>query len=230
MRIGDVNLYFLGHNGFLIEYLDKRIFIDPFKIPTNNKIGKADLVLITHSHYDHCSIEDISKIIKEGTEIIIPVDCQSKLNRLKNVKIRIATTGIKMKAIGINVYPFPSYNINKKFHPKDENWMGFILKFGDVIIYHAGDTDKIPEMDFLPNLAQEGEKVVALLPVSGTYVMNPEEAAEAALSIKPDLAIPMHYGSGVVKIGEEELKDAEKFVELCKEKGINAEILKKYNS
>ncbi len=228
MRIGDLNLKFLGHDGFLIEYLDKRIFIDPFKIPSNNKIGKADLILITHSHYDHCSIEDISKIIKEGTEIVIPVDCQSKLNRLENVKIRIATTGIKMKAIGINVYPFPAYNIGKNFHPKDENWMGFILKFGDVIIYHAGDTDKIPEMDFLPNLAQEGEKVVALLPVTGKVVMNAEEAVEAALIINPFLAIPMHYSAGVVKNPEEEIKDAEKFVSLCKEKGINAKILEKY--
>ena len=227
MRIGDVNLYFLGHDGFLIKYLDKRIFIDPFKLSNNDKIGKADLILITHSHYDHCSIEDISKIVKEGTEIVIPVDCQSMLNRLENVKIRIATTGIKMKALGINVYPFPAYNIGKKFHPKDENWMGFILKFGDVIIYHAGDTDKIPEMDFLPNLAQEGEKVVALLPVSGVYVMNAEEAVEAALTIKPYLAIPMHYNSGVVKNPEDEIYDAEKFVSLCKDNGINAEILKK---
>lgn len=227
MRISDLNLKFLGHDGFLIEYLDKRIFIDPFKIPDSDKIGKADLILITHSHYDHCSVEDIAKLVKEGTEIVIPVDCQSKLNRLENVKIRIATTGIKMKALGINVYPFPAYNINKKFHPKEESWMGFILKFGDVIIYHSGDTDKIPEMDFLPNLAQEGEKVIALLPVSGTYVMTAEEAAEAAETIKPYLAIPMHYGKGVVK-AENEISDAEKFVELCKEKGINAEILEKY--
>ena len=227
MRISDVNLYFLGHDGFLIEYLDKRIFIDPFKLSNNDKIGKADLILITHSHYDHCSIEDISKIIKEGTEIVIPVDCQSMLNRLENVKIRIATTGIKMKALGINVYPFPAYNIGKKFHPKDENWMGFILKFGDVIIYHAGDTDKIPEMDFLPNLAQEGEKVVAILPVSGVYVMDSKEAAEAALIIKPYLAVPMHYGLEVVKKGEEDRYDAEKFVRLCREKGINADILEK---
>ncbi len=227
MRIGDVNLYFLGHDGFLIEYLDKRIFIDPFKLSNNDKIGKADLILITHSHYDHCSIEDISKIVKEGTEIVIPIDCQSMLNRLENVKIRIATTGIKMKALGINVYPFPAYNIGKKFHPKDENWMGFILKFGDVIIYHAGDTDKIPEMDFLPNLAQEEEKVVALLPVSGVYVMNSEEAASVAEIIKPYLAIPMHYDAGVVKNGKDEISDAEKFVSLCKDNGINAEILKK---
>ena len=227
MRISDVNLYFLGHDGFLIEYLDKRIFIDPFKLSNNDKIGKADLILITHSHYDHCSIEDISKIIKEGTEIVIPVDCQSKLNRLENVKIRIATTGIKMKVLDINVYPFPAYNIGKKFHPKDENWMGFILKFGDVIIYHAGDTDKIPEMDFLPNLAQEGEKVVAILPVSGVYVMDSKEAAEAALIIKPYLAVPMHYNSGVVKNGEDEIYDAKKFVSLCKDNGINAKILKK---
>ena len=223
MRIGDVNLYFLGHDGFLIKYLDKRIFIDPFKLSNNDKIGKADLILITHSHYDHCSIEDISKIVKEGTEIVIPVDCQSMLNRLENVKIRIATTGIKMKALGINVYPFPAYNIGKKFHPKDENWMGFILKFGDVIIYHAGDTDKIPEMQKLAGYGRRDKEFIALLPVSGKTVMNAEEAAEVVSIINPNLAIPMHYGAGVVGTRE----DAESFVEFCKEKGVHAQILEK---
>ena len=101
--------------------------------------------------------------------------------------------------------------------------MGYIVKLKDVLIYHAGDTDKIPEMDGLQYIAQEGEDVVALLPVSGHYVMTAEEAADAASVIKPSLAIPMHYGAGVV--GTEE--DAKRFVEICKEKGINAEILKK---
>lgn len=226
--MNNVVIEFLGHDGFLIEYQNKRIAIDPFKIPKN--IIPVDMVLITHSHYDHCSLEDISKIIKEGTEIVAPIDCQSILNKLDGVLIRIANVGIKMKVLDLNIYPFPAYNIVKKFHPKEENWMGFIIKLGEVIIYHAGDTDKIPEMDFLPNLAQEGEDVIALLPVCGTYTMDVKEAVEAALTIKPSLAIPMHYGLGVVKSVEEELGDAEKFVSLCKEKWINANILEKYGN
>ncbi len=225
MEIKNVVMEFLGHDGFLIEFQGKRIAIDPFKI--SNDIKPVDMILITHSHYDHCSIEDIKKLSQPGTEIVIPVDCQSKLNRLDEVSLRIVNVGIKMKVLDLNIYPFPAYNIGKQFHPKEENWTGYIIKLGEVIIYHAGDTDKIPEMDFLPNLAQEGEYVIALLPVSGTYVMTADEAVEAALVIKPDLAIPMHYGLEVVKKGEEDRYDAEKFVKLCREKGINADILEK---
>lgn len=221
MKIRDVELEYLGHSGFLIVADGKRIAIDPYNVSDN--IEKVDLILITHSHFDHCSLKDIEKLMKEGTEIVIPVDCQSKVNRIEGLKINITTVGIKIKVLGVNIYPFFAYNLDKPNHPKAEDWMGYILKLGDVMIYHAGDTDKIPEMSGLEFIAQEGEEVVALLPVSGGPVMNAEEAAEAAAIIKPNLAIPMHYGAGVIG----EISDAEKFVELCKEKGINAEILNK---
>lgn len=224
MEIRGVRIDWLGHSGFLIVNSEgKRIAIDPFNV--SETVKPVDIILITHSHFDHCSLKDIEKLSHENTNIVIPVDCQSKLNKLQNVnfKINIANVGIKIKVDGISLYPFPAYNINKEFHPKQEDWLGYIIKLKEVLIYHAGDTDKIPEMEGLQYIAQEGEEVIALLPVSGTYVMSPEEATESAIIIKPSIAIPMHYGSEVA--GTEE--DAKKFVELCKEKGINTIILDK---
>jgi len=229
LNVRGVKIEFLGHDGFFITTIDgKRIVIDPYNVP--DRIGKADLILITHGHYDHCSLKDIEKVCKDDTEIVIPIDCQSKINKIigdKMIKINIAVVGLKLKAAGLDVYPFPAYNIGKEFHPQEEGWMGYLLKLGKTIIYHAGDTDKIPEMENLKYIAQEDEEVVALLPVSGTYVMNVEEAVEAAKIIKPHLAVPMHYGAEVVKSGNEELEDPQRFVSLCKENGINAEILNK---
>ncbi len=222
MKIRGIDVEWLGHSGFIIEDQNgRRIAIDPFNI--GEGIGKVDLILITHSHHDHCSISDMKKLAREGTHIGIPVDAQSKVNRLEDVNVHIITCGIKTKIDGTSIYPFAAYNTNKQFHPKDEGWMGYIIKLKDVIVYHAGDTDKIPEMKFLEFIAQEGEYVIALLPISGVYVMNAEEAAEAASEIKPALAIPMHYGAGVA--GTEE--DAKRFVELCKEKNIDSMILEK---
>jgi L-ascorbate metabolism protein UlaG (beta-lactamase superfamily) len=221
MIINNVRIEWLGHDGFLITTLDgKRIAIDPFKI--SNTIKPVDMILITHPHPDHCSIEDIGKLTKEGTQIVIPIGCQSKVNRIDGLKINIANVGIKIKVDGISLYPFPAYNTSKEFHPKAEDWMGYIVKLKDVMIYHAGDTDKIPEMEGLKYIAQEGEKVIALLPVSGHYVMDAKEAAESAALINPAIAIPMHYGS---LVGEED--NAKEFVEFCKINGINAEILNK---
>jgi len=226
MRYEDIEIEFLGHDGFLIVWEGKKIVIDPFKISNNacEKIGKADYIFITHSHYDHCSIEDIGKLVKHGTKIIVTPDAQSKVNRFENVEIGIASPGLKLKSGEISVYPFPAYNLDKDFHPQDEGWVGYLLKLGNVIIYHTGDSDKIPEMVSIKGINVEGEKILALLPVSGKYVMTAEEAVEAAEMITPDLAIPMHYSKGVIK-NEEEIKDAEKFVSLCNEKGISAKIL-----
>lgn len=222
MKLGDVEINYLGHDGFLIVYDGKRIAVDPYKI--SDSLEKVDLILVTHSHYDHCSIEDISKISREGTNVVVTADSQSKVNRVDGINIRIIYPGLKIKVDGIDIYGFPAYNKDKDFHPRDEGWVGYLLKLGDVIIYHAGDTDKIDEMHGLNGINVEGEKVVALLPVSGKYVMTAEEAAEAADVIKPYLAIPMHYGEGVAGTGE----DAKRFVEICNEKGLQAEVLKKY--
>ena len=220
MKIGNVEIKWLGHSGFLIKN-SRVIYIDPYNIKEENE--KADLILITHSHYDHCSVADIEKIIKKGTRIILPADCQSKITRFNvPIKLEIIEPGQKIDLGKIEISAFPAYNIDKHFHPKDELWIGYLIKMNDVIVYHAGDTDMIPEMKNLTGYGQKEKNLIALLPVGGRFTMNSEEAAESAKLIKPSLAIPMHYGSIV---GTEE--DAMDFVQLCKENNINSETLKK---
>ncbi len=222
MKIGDIELKWLGHSGFLIKN-SKVIYIDPYKISESSE--KADLIFITHSHYDHCSIEDINKIVKEGTKIIIPADCQSKITRFDvPIKMEITEQYQEMDFFNgeIKVSVFPAYNIDKHFHPKEGEWLGYLIKMEDVLIYHAGDTDVIPEMQKLTGYKQQGKEFIALLPVGGRFTMSAEEAVEAAKIIQPNLAIPMHYGSIV---GTE--KDAQEFKELCEENNIRVEILNK---
>lgn len=195
--------------------------IDPYHVSLN--VGKADLILITHSHFDHCSIEDIGKLVKPGAVVVIPADAQSKIGKIEGADAQIVEVGDELEFGNIKIKVVPAYNIDKDFHPKSEGWFGFVIKIDNVIIYHAGDSDNIPEIKRLTGYGKEGNEFVALLPVSGKYVMDAEEAAEAASLLSPDLAIPMHYGGGVV--GDK--KDAERFVELCKDMNIKAEVLDK---
>ncbi len=190
-------IHWLGHSSFKIKAA-KTVFIDPFKLKNNEE--KADLILITHEHFDHLSLEDIEKIRKKETIIIGSEQCRQKVQEIKTMKAgqTITVHGIKVEAI-------PAYNIGKKFHPKQDGKLGYIIEVDGERIYHAGDTDFIPEMSNLKNID------IALLPVSGTYVMTAEEAAKAAAVIKPKIAVPMHYGSIV---GSKE--DAKKFKQLCK--------------
>ena len=209
MKIGNVEIKWLGHSGFLIKN-SKIIYIDPYNIKKENE--KADLILITHSHYDHCSIADLDKIVKEGTRIILPADCQSKITRFKvPIKIEVIEPGQDLDLGSIKISTLPAYNIDKSFHPKDEAWVGYLVKMDDVVVYHAGDTDFIPEMQKLTGHKQPNKKFVALLPVGGRFTMSAEEAFEAVKLIKPSIVIPMHYGS-VVGTSE----DAKEFAELCK--------------
>jgi len=220
MEIKGSTIDFLGHSGFLISSdSKKRIAIDPYNI--SDGIEKVDIILITHSHYDHCSIKDITKLAKPGTIIIVPPDVQSKITKVDNVEMQIAQAGDKFDFGNIKIESILAYNTDKEFHPKSEGWLGYLIKINDMIFYHAGDSDKIPEMEKLSGYGKDGNYFVMLLPVSGKFVMTPEEAAEVALLVKPDLAIPMHYGAGVAGTKE----DAQRFVELCKESSINAEIL-----
>ena len=222
MKIEGIDINWLGHAGFLIKD-SKVIYIDPYKI--KDRLEKADMILITHSHYDHCSVADISKIIKEGTKIIVTADCQSKITKFDiPIKIEIIEPGQELIFNGLKISALPAYNTDKPFHPKREGWVGYLIKMDNVLVYHAGDTDIIPEMQKLTGYKQHGKHLVALLPVGGRFTMSAEEAAEAAKLIKPTLAIPMHYGSIV---GDED--DAKEFVELCKEEGINADVLEKEN-
>jgi len=220
MEINDIKLQFLGHAGFLIKN-SKSIYIDPYNIKEG--LEKADIILLTHSHYDHCSVADIGKLIQEGTIIVAPADCQSKITKFDvPVEMEIAEPGQEMEFGEIKISVMPAYNTDKHFHQKDEGWVGYLVKMSNALIYHAGDTDVIPEMQKLTGYNQPGKEFVALLPVGGRFTMSVEEAVEAAKIIKPTLAIPMHYGSVV---GTEE--DAKEFVELCKDDGIKAMVLEK---
>lgn len=181
----------LGHDAFLIN-ASKKIYFDPYQIsggPT------ADIICISHDHFDHCSPEDVAKV--QGPETVIVTEAQSK-GKLSG-DVRVMTPGDSLDVDGVRIHAVNAYNTNKDFHPRNNEWLGFIVEIDGVRIYHAGDTDFIPEME---QIAVD----IALLPVSGTYVMTADEAVKAALAIGPKLAIPMHYGAIV---GDE--TDARKF-------------------
>jgi len=219
MKIGSIDLEWLGHATFKIKFSGLTIYIDPYQIV---KPDKADIILVTHSHYDHCSQQDIEKIAKDGTIVVATPDCQSNLARLKQkIEIKLIEPGKELTIKEIKIKAVEAYNQNKKFHPKSEEWVGYVLRFGDTVVYHAGDTDLIKEMSTLTGYSSS-KYFIALLPVGGTYTMNAQEAAEAAAIIKPTIAIPMHYGTIVGS-----RSDAEKFVKLCEEKNITAKILEK---
>ncbi len=183
MGIDDMvkNITWLGHDGFLIKGDGKAIVIDPFQV---KQCEPADIILISHEHYDHCSPEDVKKIRKDSTVIVTEAQSATKLAG----DVRVVQPGDKLTVSGIPIEAVPSYNTNKSFHPKEKGWLGFIVTVEGVRIYHAGDTDRIPEMASF-------QVDIALLPVSGTYVMTAEEAVEAARLMKPKVVIPMHYGA-----------------------------------
>ena len=173
-------IVWLGHDTFRID-ADKIIYIDPFEIAAGTP---ADLILITHDHYDHCSTEDIAKIQGDQSIIVTEKNSADKLSG----DVRIMQPGDVLTIGGIKIETVPSYNTDKDYHPKENGWLGFIIEIEGVRIYHAGDADFISEMKDL-------DVDIALLPVSGTYVMTAAQAAEAAMAIRPKLAIPMHYGA-----------------------------------
>ncbi len=200
------NIHWLGHDTFKIAAGEKIIYTDPFKI---KKKDRADIILITHEHFDHCSPDDVKKIEGDGTVIVATADCAKKLSG----DVRTVKPGDKITVNGIDIEAVPAYNTNKQFHTKDKGWVGYIFTVKGQRIYLAGDTDYIPEMKTF-------EVDIALLPVSGTYVMTADEAVKAAIDINPKTAVPMHYGSIVGTEG-----DAERFAKKLRGK-VEVKILK----
>jgi L-ascorbate metabolism protein UlaG (beta-lactamase superfamily) len=224
MEVNGVKIEYLGHSGFVFTSAEGlRIAIDPYNI--SDKIEKVDFLLITHSHYDHCSIKDIEKLVKPGTIVVVPADAQSKITRFEDVEMQVIESGDELNFEDklLKIQALPAYNINKEFHTKEDGWLGYLIKIDNVIIYHSGDTDKIPEMEKLSGYGKHGNNFVALLPVSGETVMDSDEAFDVAKMLNVDLALPMHYGAGVVGT----LENAENFVKLCRNQGIASQILDK---
>lgn len=219
MKYQNLTISHFNHSCFQIISDGQTIYIDPFKL-ADGQIQPASYVFITHGHFDHCSPEDLQKIVSDQTIIIASAECQKDLAGLPVKEIHYLKPGENLGIANLRINAVQAYNINKfrapgaPFHLPGGDELGYIIKIDGVRIYHAGDTDHIPEMAELKNID------LALLPVSGTYVMTPTEAAAAAKVIQPKIAMPMHYGSIVGT-----LADAEKFKQLTEQAGIKVQII-----
>ena len=178
----------LGHASFRIDGSKSTVYIDPWKLTST---VPADVVCITHSHFDHLSVEDVEKIRKPSTVIIGPSDCSSGFgNAFKTI-----TAGQSVACGDVTVEAVPAYNTDKEFHQKKMNWLGYVVTVDGIRIYHTGDTDMIPEMSSITT-------DVVLLPVGGTYTMTVQQAVEAVKQIKPKVAVPMHCGDIVGSLAD----------------------------
>jgi L-ascorbate metabolism protein UlaG (beta-lactamase superfamily) len=193
-------LHWLGHDSFRFDG-PPVIYFDPWEL--EGQLPVADLVLVSHEHHDHCSPDDVQAISGPNTVIVANAGSLAKLPGARAVR-----PGDRLTVAGVEIEAVPAYNVNKYrspgvvFHPREADHVGYIVTVDGVRIYHAGDTDHIPEMaDFGCD--------VALLPVSGTYVMTADEAAEAARVIQPQIVVPMHYGAGIGTAG-----DGQRFADL----------------
>lgn len=173
----------LGHSSFKIKGKGKILYIDPYRIAVHEA---ADFIFITHPHARHFSFDDILKISGKKTNIYAPADCDARLEQLPGWSIAMRP-GETHQAGSFTVTAIPAYNTRGNRHPADAGWIGFLIDFDDMKVYHSGDTDLIPEMKMVIH------PDYALLPVSGGNVMNAADAAKAAELIKPRIAIPMHY-------------------------------------
>ena len=205
-----------GHAGFKIIYGNKKVYIDPYKLSKNyENISDADIVLITHNHFDHLSIEDLKNIINERTVIVSAQECLSQLKSLKVKESIGVDPRNSVKVDDLKIETVPAYNVDKEFHPKNDKKIGFIVELGNDRLYHTGDSDMIPEM-------KDTEPSIVLIPVSGTYVMTAEEASKAVNElINPRIAIPMHYGT-IVGNKEDAIRFSE-LVTVCKTKILESE-------
>ena len=200
------NIRVLTHSS--IRITDEKagvIYIDPFEI--RGEPGDASLIFVTHDHYDHFSPKDIEKIANKDTILVVPEKMENKAREAAGSAGIIETVmpGVSGEAGGIEFETVPAYNTLKPFHMKSAGWVGYILKVNGKRIYIAGDTDLTKE-------ARDVKCDIALVPVGGTYTMDAKKAAELVNEIRPEVAIPVHYGSVAGSPA-----DADRFAELVKE-------------
>jgi len=176
------HIHWLGHASFWIDDAGTIIYIDPWKLP--DKCPKADIILITHPHFDHFSLEDIREIQKQDTIVAGPVEASRQVHATA-----LTVEPDNEYSVGkVSFRTVPAFNLGKQFHPKKEHWVGYVITLsGGQVIYHTGDTDSTPEM-------RRVECDIALLPCGGTYTMTAKEAGDAANSMKVKAVIPMHWG------------------------------------
>ncbi len=196
-----VNIEVLCHSSIKFSK-EKIIYFDPFKIDQNYK--DADLIFITHSNYDHISEDEILRVKKNSTKFIITSDLKEKTIDLgfDENDIIVVLPNQELEVDNIKINTIPAYNTNKQFHPKENNWVGYIIELDSIKYYIAGDTDVT---DDNMNITCD----VTFVPVGGTFTMTYSEAANLVNHIKPKIAIPTHYGSIV---GDKE--DGNKFIDL----------------
>ena len=194
----------LGHSGFRVRAPGATVYIDPYRL--NGGAPPADLILLTHGHYDHFSPTDVERLVGPGTWLVAPAAVAERLRGDRVVSLAPGEAFAPEGLGGVEVRAVAAYNTSKRdgdgrpFHPREAGWVGYEVLVRGERLYHSGDTDVIPEMDAVVGVD------VALLPVSGVYVMTAAEAAEAARRISPRVAVPMHWGE---HIGSRE--DAERF-------------------
>lgn len=186
----------------------RTVYFDPFLVDDSRK--DADFVFISHSHDDHLDEDSIRRIIKEDTILIAPENCIDQLKAAGFGNALAVLPSKSYEAAGLKFETVPMYNIGKKFHRKDNNWVGYVVHIDDAAYYFAGDTDVIPEM-------KDIHADVAFLPVGGTFTMTADEAVRAAGIIKPSVAVPMHYAdvAGTKKDAEDFIKGLEPAIKGC---------------
>jgi L-ascorbate metabolism protein UlaG (beta-lactamase superfamily) len=188
------SIEWMGHSGFHVTVGRAHVYIDPYRVPDG--APPADLILITHGHYDHFSPQDVEKLTKRDTWLVGPAAVAERVSgQVHRIEPGEALEDELVR--GIHISAVAAYNTSKRdadgrpFHPRDAGWVGYDVNVRGERLYHSGDTDVIPEMDSVTGVD------VALLPVSGVYVMTAPEAAEAARRIQPRVAVPMHWGSHI---------------------------------
>lgn len=188
----------LGHASFVFEENGRTVYIDPFKLKAEPK--KADIIFITHQHFDHLNMDDIKRIATRSTKIFVPED---SVGKLKGYNAAGVVPDEEFTVDGMGVRTVPAYNVVKERldkHPRENRWVGYIITTNGKRVYHAGDTDNIPEMSGI-------DVDLALLPMGGTYVMDVEDAIRASGKIKAAHIAPIHYR---MLLGERGSAEAEK--------------------